>query len=365
MLHFEIAAEKHDAVIRRLLKSTPLEGDIKISLEREPSYFHGAKLLSQESRTLLAFCGTEPICMGSCGIQERFLNGKPCRMGYLGELRLQKRFQGRFDVLRRGYSHFAKTHELLPLDYYFTSISANNERSVRFLEKGLRGMPKYERLQKLKTLFIRVPVGYKIEDSSEGAGIIQCSQEHVSALVSFLNLYGARCQLAKVWTETELLKERGEGLTHKNYFLAQCKEGIIGCAFLWDQRKFKQLVVQGYSPRLRLIKPFYNLASIFTGAPRFPKIGHSISFGAVSLFSSAAMDLSSQTRLLESILAAAALSHLDHVALCLTEGDRLVNILRQRFAVREYDSILYSVRWPGMEVIRLDGRPFHLDVAFL
>ena len=51
---FIVATAEHDPLIRVLLRDNPMPGPIRISLEREPNYFAGAKIDGQESTTILS-----------------------------------------------------------------------------------------------------------------------------------------------------------------------------------------------------------------------------------------------------------------------------------------------------------------------
>src|SRR4051812_19910538 len=94
---FSLARPEDDAGIRRLLRENPTSGEISVSFEREPGYFKSISIPGSGDQTILAFEGNDIICMGRCSTRERYINGRPCRVGYLGELRLDRGRRGRFD----------------------------------------------------------------------------------------------------------------------------------------------------------------------------------------------------------------------------------------------------------------------------
>ena len=141
---FALATQADDADIRRLLRENPMPGQITLTLEREPDYFADAGLPGTVKQTIVANEGGRVVCVGSCATRERFVNGQPHRVGYLGGLRLDARVTGRFDILRRGYEFFRELQADNPADFYFTSIAADNAPARKFLERGLPGMPAYE-----------------------------------------------------------------------------------------------------------------------------------------------------------------------------------------------------------------------------
>src|ERR1041385_1087841 len=143
-VRFSVATRADDADIRRLLRDNPMPGQISLSLEREPDYFADAALPEEERQTIVARMGGGIVCLGSCALRQRFVNGRPRRVGYLGGLRLDASVAGRFDILRRGYQFFRELQTDAPAAFYFTSIAADNHRAQKFLERGLAGMPAYE-----------------------------------------------------------------------------------------------------------------------------------------------------------------------------------------------------------------------------
>src|SRR5262245_23014681 len=105
-LKFDIAGPADGGEIRRLLRENPMSGRISISLEREPDYFADAYLPGEAKQTVIARENGRAVCVGSCTVRQRFVNGEPARIGYLGGLRLDAPQAGRFDIVRRGYEFF-------------------------------------------------------------------------------------------------------------------------------------------------------------------------------------------------------------------------------------------------------------------
>src|SRR5687768_209913 len=89
-VRFTLATPEHDAAIRCLLRENPLPGPVSVTLEREPSYFAGSDLAGAHDQTILASEKNRLVCVGRCSTRARFINGRMCRVGYLGELRLDK-----------------------------------------------------------------------------------------------------------------------------------------------------------------------------------------------------------------------------------------------------------------------------------
>ena len=86
-VQFAVAAPGDDAEIRRLLRDNPMEGQISISLEREPNYFSDADLPGETRQTIIARESDRLVCAGVLRhSRQRFINGTPCRSWLSGRL---------------------------------------------------------------------------------------------------------------------------------------------------------------------------------------------------------------------------------------------------------------------------------------
>lgn len=359
-IRFTVARDEHDAAIRRLLRENPMRGEVSLSFEREPSYFLGAGILG-DHQTILAFAGERLVCMGRCSVRSRWVNGEVRRVGYLADLRLDLSVQGRFGILRRGYQFFRELQRGNPADLYFTSISADNERSLRFLERGLPGMPVYELLGDLITCIIPVP------KSARGSQITSCAPgSNVTELVSCLNAHGQQHQLAAFWSEADLGSPTRTGVGLGDFQVLRVGSKLVACAALWDQRSFRQTVIRGYDRRTTLARPCVNLAARLFGTPRLPAIGATVPFGYLSPLAVEAGDEHFLLSLVESAFAPAAARGLDFLAVGFASGDLRLAALRGRFRCREYKTRLYRVSWDRADPTdTLDHGPLLPDLALL
>src|SRR5438309_323772 len=85
---FAVATRADDEDIRRLLRENPMPGRISLSLEREPDYFTDTHLPEETKQAIIAREKGRLVCVGHCAVRQRFVNGQPRRVGYLGGLRL-------------------------------------------------------------------------------------------------------------------------------------------------------------------------------------------------------------------------------------------------------------------------------------
>jgi len=135
-----------------------------------------------------------------------------------------------------------------------------------------------------------------------------------------------------------------------------------GVAALDDQRSYKQTVIDGYAPALRIARPLYNLV----GRIKLPRPGATLNHAYVTHFCVAGDDPRVATRLIEELRDAAARRRFDHILIGFAGSDPLLRVAR-KFHPVEYESSIYTVAWNGEDDLqdRLDSRPCALDLSAL
>jgi len=368
-LHFQLATADHDAALRRLLRENPIPGSISISLEREPEFFAAANIEGSEHQTIVATENGRVVATGSISARQRFINGEPMRVGYLGGLRLDQSCRGRAEIIRRGYEVFKNIHERGGPPIYLSSIIAGNRAALRFLERGLTGMPTYRFLGELVTLIIRRSHLWKFKHPASRARRVLRNGDlralHVSHgssadILEILNRNNREYQFAPVWSSKDIGAEEF-WTVHANF------DTPVACAGVWDQRTMKQSVVRGYSGALKWARPFFNVAATFLGTPRLPEIGSALSHVYVSHLA-ARSDQPELTECLVNLVRASNTARsADYVVIGFDSRDPRLAHLRRVFRVREYVSRIYAVYWEdGAALARnLDERLLAPEVATL
>lgn len=357
-IRFALATDKDDPEIRRLLRENEMRGEVALSLEHEPHYFHHPKIASAEDKTVLAFEKNRLVGLNRCSIHNRYLNGEIRRVGYFTNARLDASHKGRFDIIRRSFKLLhAELHCSEPPFYYFCNFAADNHRAIRIAERHLPGMPLFEVMAHFVTLFIQVP---RKEDlfstraqkqlKSEGLNCISGAQEHIPDMAACLNFYAKKHQLALHWTEEEFRSLKRFGLSPADFRVVWDGNKVIACAALWDQRTFKQIVVRGYGSE----SPF-----------RFGPVGSTIAQATLSPLAVPADNDQLLLAIIESSLSDAAKRGLEFLTLSFTSDDFRLTTIRNHFRCHEYLSRLDHVRWHDTEAEALDGRSILPETAFL
>ncbi len=378
-IRFAVADDSHDAGIRQLLRDTPMPGDIAISMQREPNYFAAARAEGGEHHAIVAINPAGRIvCTGGVSIRERYYNGTLRRVGYLGQLRLAASHAGRFDVIRRGYRLFREILPTLNLHTCFTSIAADNTRAQQFLERGLAGLPRYEFVGDLVTLMLSTSPSLLVGCSlsararsilrNEGLQLAQGIGNRLSELVDLVNRQASTFQFAPAWRRDELSQLLSGGQISENSFRVLSDEtGPIACAALWDQRQVKQVVVNAYSSRMQIARPFYNLFAELAGRMPLPAAGQPIQLGFVAPLAVPADQPEWLVQLLRLVSASARSAGITAMTVGFDARDpRLAHLVRN-FRSRLYRTRLYTVTWQDQPPVTepLDGRLLYPEVALL
>ena len=223
---FAFAGPEDEAGLRRLLRTTPMPGAVGIAFAHEPDYFSATSLAGASDRTLIARDDSRIVAAGRCVTALRTLNGEARPCAYLGELRLAASVRGRGDLVRSGYEFFGTEYAREPADYCFTSIVGDNARARRFLERGLRGMPRYTPLADYTALALATPgrrsstrwwERSEREIAGLGLRLFSGAEVAIETLAACLNRAAAQHQLAATWSAAQLESLQHHGLRPEDF----------------------------------------------------------------------------------------------------------------------------------------------------
>lgn len=367
-MQFELARDTDEPALRRLLRATPLPGEISVTLEREPCINHANGVEGERTQILVARGATDEAVVGMAArtVLTCFVNGKPTRVGYLGQLRILPRYQGRPALLKRGYAALRELHSDGAAPYYLTTIVADNRPARRVLEAGLKGFPVYRYCDDFLSLMLSTH--RRRQCNVPGLTVSRAGPQDLDGIAECLGRNAQRFQFSPQWTAMDIRSaERARGLCPGDFLVARRGIEVVGCAACWDQREFKQVVVHAYSPRLKLARPLWNAVAPLLGSPRLPRPGSGVAFAYLSHLAVDNDDREVFEALLLSGIQEAASRGLGYLTLGLAERNPLTPVAIARFSPRIYRSRAYLVYWPdgASAVQEVDSRPMHLEAAIL
>jgi hypothetical protein len=260
-----------------------MEGDIVLSFRREPDYFLGCAVQGEHSQIIKC---TDTLTgrivgLGARHVASLFVNGRATRVGYLSDLRADASVRRR-TLLGRGYARLRELHDADPLPLYFSIILEGNRQAIASLSGARAGLPVYEDHGQILTPAIhldrRLPQ-LQCKDIEMRRG----NDAMAPRIFEFLREELSKKQLAPCYDAGDLRSARLLGLQAEDFYLAIRGDNIVGCVAAWDQSAFRQTHVERYSGRLRLIRPFYNLAAALSPLHSLPRPGEQIRFLYLSL----------------------------------------------------------------------------------
>lgn len=342
-----LASEADDAGVRRLVRTQALPGRVRLSFCREPDFSIGCAVTGDEYRILVARSQPEGDVVGvACrSVRRVFLNGRGQRIGYLGQLRVDERYRGRW-LVSRGFAMLEAMHRHDPLPAYLVSIVDGNDEATGILvRKPRRGFPRFREVARYVTFALRV----RRSRWSRHSG-----RPSLNEISEFLLRECPRRQLSSIWTPDSLERLAAYGLTTDDMRVADGDSGIAGVIALWDQSAYKQSVIRGYSGWLR------------AASPLLPRPGTPLRSAYASLVCVANDDVRVFDALLREACALAAERGFDYLLIGLDVRDPLFDIART-YPHIAYPSRLYLASWPEGDLSHesLDDRPVYVDIATL
>jgi len=386
---FGVAGVGDDPAIRRLLARNPMPGAVTVAFEREPDFFAGHGVLGERCVTLTAVDRATGELAGilSAASAERFINGSPTPVGYIGEIRIDERYRGYLLPMRSAAFVRSRLRDGWP-DLWFSAIVAGNPspRAI-FAERARPSFPALKEVAQIQTLglFIRdrdrtrSPGGASATERPGGTtgthgpdgttaargpgdvtaataawcetdvGLLSGAETGLDAVVDFLGRAGQRREFFPCYRVHHFTGgSRTPGLAPGDFVVARRGNNVIGVCAVWDQSDFKQTVVHGYDRHLRVLRPIINFTAPVTGLKRLPAVGERIR-SAVLLGVLVENDNPNVFALmLRRALAVAARKGADYLLAGFASDDPLLAVARRRRHI-PYRSWMYAFRFDGTD----------------
>ncbi len=361
---FALACRDDEPEIRALVGSLAMPGAVSVRFEREPDYFLGATIQGDPCHVLIARHVPDGVlaAIAVCAERRVWLGGKPCRVGYIGQIRVAHRFQGRW-LMQRAALEVSQLHD--PTLPYVGVIAADNPVMLGIIA-GPRppGGPRVARIARLVSLaFV---CHQRLGGRRPRLPVEPATRDTLDETVAFLRRVGPTRQLFPVVEAHELLDGQAyRGLRLEDLLLVRRNGVVAGVLGVWDQSAYKQDVVAGYAPRLQRLRPGYDLLARLLGGQPLPRPGAMIrtAFGCLRCLADDDPDV------LWALLAAARRrareQGQDFLMLGFDQRDpQLRTVPRWLRVTYRSDVFLGSFDGDG-PAHGLDGRPVYVEVATL
>ncbi len=366
---FELATAAADAELQAILAATPMDGQVAVAFRRDSGFFAAAAVEGPFHQVIV---GRDQqtgriVGFGSRSIRLRYVNGRPAPIGYLSSLRVLPQYRN-IGLVARGYAFLRELHGDGRTPLYLTTIAEGNDQALSILTSGRAGLPRYYEAGRFFTVVLSPTPRKSRQRRARGIEVRAARADDVPTMIEFLQRHGPSRQFFPVYEAADF---SGAGATFRGLDLSDMglvfRDGhLAGMLAAWDQRAFRQTVVQRYRGPLRWLHPFYNVTAWLRGLPHLPRAGEAFSFltGATPVVKdddddvlAALIDYQTNFR----VRAAR-----PYLLLGLHEQDPLLAVAQTR-QVTAYVTRLYHVCWDEGEPFRagLDLRPPYLELGCL
>ena len=365
-MDFALATASNEPQLRRLLRTQPMPGWVRLTYEREPNFFHAATTQG-DNQVIVARQGGEIVGMGCRSWREVYLNGQPARIGYLSGLRLQESARNSTGMAR-GYAFLKRLHADGKVPGYLSTIIESNDEALRLLTSRRAGLPVYQDLGRFFS-FAR-PIGHHWRATRPHCDlpVEQATPANFHEILDFLNEQGRRRQFFPVVRAADFNLSLWRGLAPEHFLVGRNPDrsiaGVLGC---WDQSAFKQTRVLDYAPGISRFRWVCNTGLQLAGLARLPEPGEVLKLLHLALISIRDDRMDTFATLLNAAGERWQNAGFSHICCGFHECDPLIAAMRG-WATLRYASRLYWVYWEdeAMAPIRFDSsRIPHLEVATL
>lgn len=352
---FELATPSDDADLRRVLAATPMEGRVRVSFRREPSWFHAAQV-DGDGQQVVACRDTESgriVGFGSRSFRQLYVDREPSRVGYLSSLRLLADYRNR-GLIARGYAYFRRLHRDGAVPYYLTTIAAGNTKAMQTLTAGRAGLPHYVPIGLYHTLAI--PLATRRQASNTSIRVRRATAADLPALLDWFQTHGPERQFFPV-IHSDTFGENSPflGMQLSDLWLAWRETELLGTLAAWDQHAYKQNIVEGYQGALAYLRPALNTWWAWRGQPQLPAPGTELRFSTAAL----TVVKDNSPPVLEALLKTVTheldeTSQGDYLLLGLHERDPLLPLARS-WSTACYTTHVYLVSWSDPDELQAIG----------
>ncbi|OUS28998.1 hypothetical protein A9Q99_10320 [Gammaproteobacteria bacterium 45_16_T64] len=267
MIQLKPAQASDSNKLLALLESTPQQGIVTLNFERQPNFFHGAEIASQQPFITLAEDEStgNAVAVYSNGKRDVFVNGKRRAIRYAHDLRIAKNHRGKH-LIQDVIEESQKVME--PDEYSQIVILEENAASLTAVASGRSGLATFHPYGKLVTYIMSTTYDFAPKSSLT---IRRADNADIPAIQTLFNREAANKQFYPVYDFQRIGKDSYyRGLSISDYFLAFENNMLVGFIGTWRQKDFKQTRVVEYPPWMIFLRPFYNIWCTFFGGFPLP-----------------------------------------------------------------------------------------------
>lgn len=267
----------------------PMAGNISLSMGRNPDYFINAGIQNQEIELFVCRQKARVIGIFSVGKRTVFYNGKPKLIRYFSDLRIHPDFQKSLLLIKM--TRFLKSDIIDKNEFVYTIIFSENKVMTDMIAKvDLAGIDNEPLLQRaslpkysLCGSYCSHMISLKSRRNTKKSNLLirRAKKIDIEAMQFFFNREAHKKQWYPSYDFSLLQDNYYHDLTISDFYLAFKEGEIVGVTGVWDQREFKQTVVNSYTRSLKLVRPFINIMAKITKGFHLPETGEILNYFTV------------------------------------------------------------------------------------
>ena len=282
------AGEPDNTARCELFARVSMETDIILSVRRDPDFDALYRLQSDEWVSVVVELDGVVEGTGTIIVRDGYIEGRQCRVGYLGDLRLSPRLTGRF-LLERFYGALLQeVRERYGCELFLTTVIASNEHALRALTREtLRsrrsGRPQYALVGDFDIRSLHLLLPRRAERSPYA--VRRATPSDIPSLSRFLDADARSRPFGFVFSEQKFRRRLRDwpGLSIDAFYLAEDERGELGgCIALWDASAVKRMVVCAYRGPMRRARFAYDMVARLLGMPHLPTPGSAFRYKYVT-----------------------------------------------------------------------------------
>lgn len=363
---FKLAQDKDESALRSILRDNYIDGEMCVSFRREPNYFYASGICNkfQQTPVVIENKSGKIVGFGSRIIYEAFVNGEKMSIGYLSNLRLNKKFR-KSTILPRSYRYLNELHQDRRVPFYVTTVIDDNNYAKNILSSKRAGLPTYHDFCIYNSFSIFPLKKRKIS----GEYIIERgSQARLDEILGCIYRNGAKKQFYPYISKDFFLSKNGvlRDFHIEDFYVALKGDKVVGVLAKWDQRNFKQTIIEEYKGKLKWFKPIHNSYARLMHYPRLPDLKVPLNFFYLSFIAVDNNDADIFKELLRAVNNDAIDSEYSFFIVGLHSKDVLQQSIKE-YRNMVYKSRLYIVYWnDGRDSFNnLDKRTPYLEAGIL
>jgi hypothetical protein len=353
----ELANEKDDFQLKEILKKVFMKGNISIAFETEPSFFQAIQVQGKNKDVFVLKDSFNAIHgFGIRAIKPLHVNNKVLDVGYLSSLRLKKESRNNL-WLSKGYGFLKKLDSKSNIPFYLSTIISDNKKAISILESRRANLPNYQKLGKYITYLIPKQ---KVKLSKEFE-IYKGDDFSLNEILNFINFQGKKKQFFPKYKKEDFNSSYLKDLNLNDFYIACKNNKIVGVLALWDQSKFKQTRIVGYSNLIKFLRLINNFFSYFFNLSKLIKKNELVNSKIVTMPAC----VNNDPEILK-FLISHALKELssDNLLIGLSTQDNLALGLK-KLKKRKYLSNIYVVSFEDFDISSLKQKVPYLELGSL